>query len=226
MKGIFLGLLFLNCSLSAVEISPVVLPKTQVSVHKAKNYYNLLGMKGFSDQLLTQHFKLYEGYVAQVNSIQEKIGMLLDANLSKSSEYAGLKKALAFEYDGMRLHELYFENLGGKGPLNLQSQLYKKIIADFGSYEKWKADFIATGLLRGIGWAILYFDPNDNRLINAWVESHEKGHLANCDIILVMDVWEHAYITEYGIQRGDYIDAFMSNIQWNIASNRFDLANR
>lgn len=201
-------------------------PKVQVSAYKAKNYYHLLGMKGFSNPLLTQHFKLYEGYVAQTNLLQEKMAALIDANLVKSTEYAGIKKMFAFEYDGMKLHEFYFENLGGKSSINIQSNLYKKIVQDFGSFDKWKADFQATGLLRGIGWVILYFDALDNRLVNAWIESHEKGHLVHANMLLVMDVWEHAYITEYGLSKADYIEAFFSNIQWNIVVNRFDVAGR
>ena len=200
--------------------------KIQPVSYKAKNFYHLLGMKGFSDKLLTQHLELYQGYVNQTNIYHEKIAMMIDANLVKTPEYSAMKKAFAFEFDGMKLHEYYFENLGGKGIINNSSNLFKKITSDFGSFEKWKTDFMATGLVRGIGWVICYFDPTENKIINAWVESHEKGLLAHAVPILVMDCWEHAYLNDYGIKRSDYIDAFMQNIQWNIASNRFDLANQ
>ena len=228
-KILALSLLSLNLAISS-EVNDVMLianngSKVQYTTYKAKNFYQLIGMPGFSDKLLMQHFELYQGYVNQTNVLHDKLAQLIDANLVKTPDYQALKKAFAFEFDGMKLHEFYFENLGGKGVLNPASNLYKKIQSDFGSFEKWKSDFMATGLVRGIGWVIAYFDPLENKIINTWIESHEKGLLAHAKVLLVMDCWEHAYITEYGIKRADYIEAFMKNIQWNIVINRFDISN-
>ena len=217
-------------SLNGLESNEVVLTasinKAQPTHYKPKNFYHLLGMKGFSDKLLTMHIELYQGYVNQTNLLQDKISSLSEANLVKSMELQALKKVFAFEYDGMKLHELYFENLGGKGGINPTTNLFKKMAVDFGSFEKWKADFMATGLFRGIGWVICYYDILENRLFNTWVESHEKGLFSQAVPILVMDCWEHAYLVDYGIKRADYIDAFMQNIQWNIPVNRFDLSSK
>jgi Fe-Mn family superoxide dismutase len=196
--------------------------------YKAKNYFHLLkpGMSGFTESMLVMHFKLYEGYVAQTNKLIEELAALETSGKTGSLEYQGLKRMFGFEYDGMRLHEAYFENLGGKLPLNTLSSLYKQIVADFGSYEIWQADFIATGMLRGSGWVALYFDLMANKLLNVWIGDHQVNHLVGDSLILVMDVWEHAYITEYGLARKDYIDAFLKNVNWNIASNRFEFAKK
>ena len=122
----------------------------------------------------------------------------------------------------MLLHEHYFDNLGGgKQKLGEQDPFYAKMQADFGSYDKWKADFISTGLIRGIGWVIAYVDTKNGRLINEWINEHDVGHLAGSKPLLVMDVFEHAYITEFGLDRAKYIDVFFNNINWDVVSKRF-----
>lgn len=218
------ALLALCAQINAAPPPPQVMASLPSDVYKAKNFYHLIGMKGFSDALLTMHFKLYEGYVKNTNALIEKIREKELNHEMDTLEYSGLKRMFGFEFDGMRLHELYFENLGGKRPLNSAAPLYKQVIKDFGSYENWEQSFIATGMLRGVGWSILYFDPKVNRLYNVWVNEHNINELAEGVIILAMDVWEHAYITEYGLSRIDYIQAFLTNINWNVVSNRYDMA--
>jgi Fe-Mn family superoxide dismutase len=120
----------------------------------------------------------------------------------------------------MRLHEYYFENLGGKAPLDKSGTLAKKVAGAYGSYETWEQDFKATGAMRGIGWVILYQDNVTGWLFNQWINEHEIGHPAGCIPILVMDVFEHAFITDYGLKRADYIGAFFKNINWNVVENR------
>jgi len=121
----------------------------------------------------------------------------------------------------MRLHEYYFESLGGTEPLDKASELYQKLTKDFGSYEAWKKNFIATGMMRGIGWVILYRDLQTGRLFNTWINEHDLGHLAGGEPIVVMDVFEHAYITQYGLDRSKYIAAFFENLDWEKISKRF-----
>jgi len=191
-------------------------------MYVAKDYSQLIGMKGFSDELLQMHFKLYEGYVKNTNELIVKLNALSESGQASSYDYAGLKRRLGWEFDGMRLHELYFENLGGNGMIDRKSSLFTALITQFGSFDNWKKDFIATGLMRGIGWAILYYDPQQKRLINCWINEHDVGHLATGKPILIMDVFEHAYITQYGLDRAKYIDAFFSNINWGVVSSRFD----
>jgi Fe-Mn family superoxide dismutase len=120
----------------------------------------------------------------------------------------------------MRLHEYYFENLGGKGDLDKSGKLGKKLADEFGSYEDWEKDFRATAAMRGIGWTILYQDNLTGRLINQWINEHETGHLAGCAPILVLDVFEHAFMLDYGLKRPDYIEAFFKNINWGAVEAR------
>jgi superoxide dismutase, Fe-Mn family len=186
-----------------------------------QNFSHLLGMPGFSDSLLEMHFKLYEGYVKNANDLLAKLKAFADAGQANSYEYGALKRRLGWEFDGMRLHEFYFVNLGGNGKLDSGSPLFIAIAAQFGSFENWKKDFIATGSMRGIGWAVLYLDPLQKRLVNTWINEHDVGHLAGGAPILIMDVFEHAYMPQYGLDRAKYIDAFFKNINWKAAESRF-----
>jgi Fe-Mn family superoxide dismutase len=135
-------------------------------------------------------------------------------------EYAELKRRMGFEFNGMRLHEYYFDNLGGKGVLDKSGKLGRKLAEEFSSYEDWEKDFKGTGTMRGIGWAILYQDNITGKLLNQWINEHETGHPAGCIPILVMDVFEHAFITDYGLKRADYIEAFSKNINWGVVEVR------
>jgi len=178
----------------------------------AKDYGILIGMEGFSETLLRNHFTLYQGYVTNTNKLIELLSQMAKDGKIGTPEYAELKRRMGFEFDGMRLHEYYFENLGGRGDLAQSSKLRDKVAADFGSYEAWEADFKGTGAMRGIGWAILYQDNVTGTLLNQWINEHETGHLAGCTPILVMDVFEHAFMLDYGLKRPDYIEAFFRNI--------------
>jgi Fe-Mn family superoxide dismutase len=186
-------------------------------MHIAKNYKHLLGMKGFSNEILKNHFKLYEGYVANVN----KIGEMAESLEIGTPQYAEVKRRFGWEWNGMRLHELYFGNMK-QDAQNVQeaSGIYKKIAKRFGSFEKWLEDFKGTGAMRGIGWAILAYDKEEGRLFNVWINEHDVGHLAGATPLLVMDVFEHAFVLDYGMNRGEYIDAFMNAINWDEIEKR------
>lgn len=189
--------------------------------YQARNFEHLLGkVPGLSDNLLKMHFKLYEGYVKNSNLLLQKIGELNKAGQNKTPEFAGLKRMLGWEMDGMLLHEYYFDNLGAK-PLAADDPLQKKIAADFGGFDQWKADFIATGQIRGIGWVVSYVEPKSGRLINEWINEHDVGHLSGATPLLIMDVFEHAFITEFGLDRPKYIEVFFNNINWDKVSERF-----
>jgi superoxide dismutase, Fe-Mn family len=185
-----------------------------LQLYAAQDFSKLKGMPGFSDKALDLHFTLYQGYVKNANLLLAQIQYLAAQNQTENPAYAELKRRLGWEFDGMRLHELYFGNLGGKEPLNKDSKLMKRLEENFGSYDKWAADFKATGAMRGIGWVVLYEDPKSGRLINVWVNEHDVGHLAGGNPLLIMDVFEHAYLPDYGLKRGDYIQAFFQNISW------------
>lgn len=197
-------------------------PSVQNTKYQAKNFEHLIGhVKGLDDSLLKMHFKLYEGYVNNTNLILEKLNLLLATGQNKTPEFGALKRLLGWEFDGMLLHEYYFENLGGNTPLDSKDPLYLKIQEDFGSYDQWKLDFVSTGLMRGIGWVVSYVEPKSGRLLNEWINEHDLGHLAGATPILIMDVFEHAYITQFALDRNKYIEVFFDNIKWDAASNRF-----
>ena len=188
--------------------------------YEARDYSKLLGMEGFSDTLLNNHFTLYKGYVTNTNKVMETLAAMLKDGKAGTPEYAELKRRMGWEFNGMRLHEYYFENLGGKKALDMAGKLSKKLAQDFGSYETWLQDFKGTGAMRGIGWAILYQDNMSGKLFNQWVNEHDVGHPAGCIPILILDVFEHAFMIDYGLKRADYIEAFLKNINWAVAESR------
>ena len=187
--------------------------------YAAKDYSSLVGMQGFSDASLQNHFTLYQGYVANINRVLDTlVGLLKDRKMA-AMEYAELKRRMGWEFNGMRLHEFYFDNLGGKGG-GPSGKLAQGMAADFGSTEGWEADFRACGAMRGIGWVVLYQDAVTGRLINMWINEHDAGHPAGGQPLLVMDVFEHAFVTDYGLKRADYIQAFFGNINWGVVEDR------
>ena len=188
--------------------------------YAAKDYGGLLGMEGFSQTLLSNHFTLYQGYVTNTNKLLDLLASMLKEGKVGAPEYAELKRRMGFEFNGMRLHEYYFDNLGGKAALDKSGKLGKKLAEDFDSYEDWDRDFKATAAMRGIGWAILYQDGVTGRLMNQWINEHETGHLAGGMPILVLDVFEHAFMIDYGLKRADYIEAFFRNIDWGAVEGR------
>ena len=201
--------------------------------YEAQDFKGLLGTAGMSDQLLTNHFVLYEGYVKNVNALLE----LLAAKEPGTPEYAELKRRFGWEWNGMRLHELYFGNMKGNEKLKMKneelggekgekagsgvgSRMLEVLENSFGSFEKWRKDFVGTGTMRGIGWVILAKDPQTGMLFNTWINEHDGGHLSGAMPILVMDVFEHAFMLDYGLKRADYIEAFFKAIDWSVVEKR------
>jgi Fe-Mn family superoxide dismutase len=196
--------------------------------YKAKTF-RLSGLNGISDQTLEMHFKLYEGYVKETNRLTEMTADFLkkgEVDQEKLPAYSEIKRRLGFEYNGMILHEYYFENLkkgGGEDPPST-SLFFKKTKMSFGSYEIWKADFIGIGKMRGVGWALCYEDPANGRLSNHWITLHEVGNIAGFLPVVAMDVWEHAFLLDYKpSEREKYIEAFFSNIDWGAVEARLRL---
>jgi Fe-Mn family superoxide dismutase len=196
--------------------------------YKAREF-NLSNLKGISDETLEMHFKLYEGYVKETNKLNEKIAEFVKGgkvDQEEFAEYSELNRRLGFEYNGMVLHEYYFDNLtngGGKGDPNPTSAFRKAAEQSFGSYDIWKAEFVGIGKMRGVGWAICYENPANGALSNHWITLHETGNVAGFNPVLVMDVWEHAYLLDYKpADRPKYIEAFLSNVDWGRADKRLE----
>ncbi|MBC7909597.1 MAG: superoxide dismutase [Pyrinomonadaceae bacterium] len=188
--------------------------------------FDLSGLNGISDRTLEMHFKLYEGYVKETNNLTEKISKFLEDGKVDQEEmpaYSELTRRLGFEYNGMVLHEYYFGNMKRQGSVDPEktSAFHKAAVETFGSYDIWKADFVGIGKMRGVGWAICYQDPSNGNLSNHWITLHQIGNVAGFNPILVMDVWEHAYLLDYKpAERPKYIEAFFSNIDWSAAEHR------
>lgn len=188
-----------------------------MNTYTSKNFSHLLGTPGLSDVMLTNHFALYEGYVKNVNLLLE----LIPTKALGTPEYAELKRRFGWEWNGMRLHELYFENLSqNENAPVLDTLLEEKIVASFGSLDAWSEEFFGSALMRGIGWIVLTQDDRTGQLFNTWINEHDGGHLAGSKPLLVIDVFEHAYITDYGIKRADYITFCKTHIDWNVVSSR------
>src|SRR3989344_1606451 len=174
-----------------------------------QNFDRLLGTQGFSDTLLKNHFTLYGGYVTNSNKVADTLEKLRDEDKLGTPEAAELRRRFGWEFNGMRLHELYFGNMA-KGGVALEKgeKIEQKLIEDFGSTDAFMKEFKSVGAMRGIGWAVLTYDIATKRLFTVWVNEHDVGHLAATAPILIMDVFEHAFMIDYGLKRADYIEAF------------------
>ena len=195
-------------------------------IYKPKQF-DLSGLNGISDETLEMHFKLYEGYVKETNNLTTRISDFLKDGKVDQEEmpaYSELTRRLGFEYNGMVLHEYYFDNMK-KGSTTTDpdknSAFHKAAETSFGSYDIWKADFVGIGKMRGVGWAICYQNPANGRLSNHWITLHETGNVSGFVPVLVMDVWEHAFLLDYKpAERPKYIEAFFSNIDWDACEGR------
>ena len=199
----------------------------KVKTYKEQKFDHLSGLQGISDAQLQEHFALYSGYVKQVNALNEELAKVRSQGKAsgKNPEFAELTRRLGFEYGGMILHEYYFSNL--KKAADPQpapnSGLAKALTEYFGSIDQWKTDFQAIGEMRGIGWVILFEDPMTDRLTNHWVTLHQEGIPAGFKPLLVMDVWEHAFMRDYkATERAKYVEAFFRNIDWQAVERRLN----
>lgn len=180
----------------------------------------LLCLWGISARNIQEHYKLYQGYVNKTNEIRSLLRTVDRATANATySPLRELKVEESYAFNGVKLHELYFSNLGGMGgrPFGI---LYEAIVRCFGSYEAWEEDFKASGLAAR-GWVILSFDPDDGFLHNYFLDAHNAGLVLNMRPLLVMDVYEHAYYMDYGTDRRGYIEAFFQNINWEVVASRF-----
>lgn len=193
-------------------------PAPRGKVYAPKKYEHLIGLEGFSEPLLRNHFTLYEGYVTNTNTLAERIRALARAG-KPGPEYSELKRRFGWEWNGVRLHELYFENLT-RTPEPPSGEVAGFLKGEFGTLDAWERDFKAAGAMRGIGWVVTYYDLEGERLFNAWIDQHDGGHLAGCRPAVVLDVYEHAYMPDYGVKKDGYLDAFFAHVDWKAAAGR------
>jgi Fe-Mn family superoxide dismutase len=181
------------------------------------------GLLDISDEQVADHWALYKGYVKQVNVLTRELYEMRDSGEGASLLYADRRRRFGFEYNGMVLHEYYFGNLqAGENELR-ECGLKDAITRAFGTYNNWKKDFESAAKSRAIGWAILYADTTTGEVSNHFIPEHGNGNVAGFAPILVLDVWEHAYMVDHKAGgRGDYIAAFMKNVNWDKAEERYD----
>jgi Fe-Mn family superoxide dismutase len=181
---------------------------------------NLDNLKNITPIEIEEHIKLYGGYVQNCNILREKIMQMTTSGQAGTPEWAELVRRLGFEYNGVRLHELYFENLSGTAAAPTIA-LKETLESAFDGWENFQTHFLKMAAMRGVGWTILYMDPVTGCLNVHWINLHEDGHPAGFTPLLVMDCWEHAW-TAYlkPTERAKYIEDFWSNIDWAVVEKR------
>ncbi|MEK8088702.1 superoxide dismutase [Thermithiobacillus plumbiphilus] len=185
------------------------------------------GLDGISDEQIEEHWGLYKGYVAQSNALRKELADLRANGQGGGMGFADRRRRYGFEYNGMVLHEFYFQNLKAGVSCDTSSGFHQAVSEQFGSFDAWKEDFANTGKTRGIGWAIAYFDPLTGQITNNFVQLHEDGNVASFQPLVIMDVWEHAYMRDQNaLGRPAYIEAFMKNVNWDVVEQRFQAAKR
>jgi len=200
-------------------------PKPVVPKTYKEHPFDLHGLDGISDAQIAEHLVLYAGYVKQVNGINEQLAEMIGRGQAPGThpELATLTHRLGFEYNGMLLHEHYFSGLRSQAEPHPPSgsALAAALAESFGSVGQWQAAFHAVGESRGVGWVILFQDPTTHWLTNHWISLHQEGVPAGFTPLLVMDVWEHAFMRDYkATERGAYIEAFFRNIDWRMIEQR------
>ncbi len=181
-------------------------------------------LKGISKKQVDVHLALYEGYVKHTNLILDTIKRLREEDAEKNAFIINeLRRRLGFEFDGMRMHEYYFEQFeGGAKEAHKTSALKDLAEERYGDWDKFVAHIKEVAGTRGIGWVIVYFDPADRILHTAWISDHELGQFAGLPIILAIDMWEHAFMVDYvPAEKKNYVDAFLDNLNWSVAEKRF-----
>ena len=201
------------------------MPPAKQTPYVEQRFDCVRGLDGISDDQIAEHLSLYAGYVRQVNALNAELSGLREHGRAsgRDAEFAELTRRMGFEYNGMILHEYYFSNLrpAAEPQPGSGSGLGQALAGSFGSVENWKADFHAIGEMRGVGWVILFEDPATDRLTNHWITLHQDGVPAGFKPLLVMDVWEHAFMRDYkATERAKYIEAFFRNVDWPAVERR------
>ncbi len=192
-------------------------------MYEAKTF-SIPELEGLSKESIDQHLGLYQGYVKNFNGMTELAGELMKADAQKHALAIGeLMRRRSFEFGGMRLHEHYFPQFeGGKKALDGGSALGKALAAQYGDPARAEKEMRMVANLRGPGWGILYWDPAAKQFLVGFTEEQHQGHFATLPIIVALDVWEHAYVLDYGaLGKGSYVDAFFANLNWGVAEERF-----
>lgn len=183
--------------------------------------FDIPALDGISEETIVDHLGLYQGYVKHVNLIRDKIAAFSSDPDNNTYAIAEMQRRLGFEFGGMRNHEYYFSQLeGGSKPLP-EGALKHKLEQQWGTVDTWLQRFKEIAKTRGVGWAMLYHDPHTDQLVQTWVDEQHVGQLVDLDIVLALDMWEHSYMRDYrASEKGDYIEAFFKNLNWEVVAER------
>jgi Fe-Mn family superoxide dismutase len=194
--------------------------------YEIKNYSHLQNIGKISNEAMNMHFRLYEGYVKNTNALMNKMkewqGLTDEQKIEYMPEWSELHRRFGWEFNGMRLHELFFDSLSVdvENPNEIEGEIKNKIVENFGSVEAWKKDFLTLAKMRGMGWAMLVQDNKTGKLINTWVNEHDAGMMSDVKILLNVDMFEHAYVADFGTDRASYLDSIFAHIDWAVVSER------
>lgn len=190
----------------------------------APKTFSIPQLDGISGKSIEEHIGLYQGYVKNFNAISKLLPEYAADSEKHQHALSELIRRRSFEFGGMRLHELYFAQLeGGAQALNPDSALSKQFEKEYMKAEHVVPYLKAIGLMRGPGWALLYWDPEAKQFLAGFSSEQHQGHFATLPVVLALDVWEHAYLLDHGAQgKAAYIDAFFKNLNWSVIENRFE----
>lgn len=185
--------------------------------------YKIKGLIGLSDKNIEEHFKLYRAYVANANLVFNKIKDYQKEPELNSYQIGEMYRRFAFEFNGVRNHEYFFESLeGGPASLDTSSPLYLAIEKEWGTFENFLTQFNKLALTRGIGWAMLSYDKTSGKLFLSWVDEQHLGQLNSVSPVLLLDMWEHSYLYDFiPAEKKNYVEAFFQNLNWKVAENNF-----
>ena len=190
-------------------------------MHYEAKQFNIPELNGISQETIDLHLGLYQGYVKHVNLINDKIKAFSSDMENNAYAIAEMQRRLGFEFGGMRNHEYYFQQFEGGVESLKDGKLKEMLEKQWGSVENWYKEFVNIAMTRGVGWAMLYIDRSTNQLVQTWVDEQHLGQLADLDIVLALDMWEHSYMRDYlPSSKKDYITAFFNNLNWEVVAER------
>ena len=183
--------------------------------------FDIPELDGISKQTVDEHIGLYNGYVKHVNLIRERIDAYSNDPDNNGYAISEMQRRLGFEFGGMRNHEYYFSQFEGGAKELPDGKLKDKIESQWGSIEEWRKRFTVIAKTRGVGWAMLYYDPHTDQLVQTWVDEQQLGQLVDLDLVLGLDMWEHSYLMDYPpSKKAEYIEAFFRNVNWEVVNSR------
>lgn len=190
-------------------------------MHYEAKQFNIPELNGISQETIDLHLGLYQGYVKHVNLINDKIKAFSHDMENNAYAIAEMQRRLGFEFGGMRNHEYYFTQFEGGVESLKDGKLKEMMETQWGSVENWYKEFVNIAMTRGVGWAMLYIDRTTNQLVHTWVDEQHLGQLADLDIILALDMWEHSFMRDYlPSAKKDYVTAFFNNLNWDVVAGR------